>query len=419
MTHIMEKYEDKIRALAELELVGSRFRAFILRWEQNSAPAPPTKPAEIIVETTPDARRWGQGTNLEAEEESYFNGSDDEEDTAASSQPTVLGATMMSSQATMWAFAHQQATRAINQRRIPRGAARGATSPQRTTRSSTAAQAAAAAAAAAPQPSLLSHLTARPETPTPSPPGRAGSPIMVPRAYPMRSLLDYGEDENDDEFIGPMPAIEELDEAPTAGPSTSVTPVVVKSGAGVGRSLHRTESVSDLAGLNRATTPVASQQNGATVAAVDASSSSNIPPSNPRRSRGGSIFGAEAVPNLTVSASSAPSAPPLKRRREEEDEDELLSLMSRTTRRKSLEAKSSGRSPSPVAADAKGKGKETVSAQSQNEKVASGEKQGTAKRIRLSLKAALGLGKDNGGPTSRSPSPSLSATASVKDGDGG
>lgn len=420
MTHIMEKYHDKIRALAEMELVGSRFRAFILRWEQNSAPAPAVRPAETIVEAPLDARRWGQGTNLEAEEESYFNGSDDEEDTAASSQPTASSVTSMtSSQSAMWVLAQQQTTRPVNQRKSPRGAARGAMSPQRTTRSSTAAAqaAAAAAAAAVPRSSPLSPI-ARPQTPTPSSHVRVGSPIALPQAYPMRSLLDYGEDDNDDEFIGPMPAIEEIDETLAPGPSTSAvaTPVIVKSGATAGRTLHRTESVSDLAGLNRAAA-VTLQQNGTSV-----DSSSDIPPSNLRRPRGGSIFGPEAAPNLAVSTSSASSAPPLKRRREEDDEDDLISLMSRATRatrRKSLEAKTSSRSPSP-SADAKGKGKEIISVESQNEKAGTGvgEKQGAAKRIRLSLKAALGLGKDSG-PTSRSPSPSLSATAGVKDGDGG
>jgi hypothetical protein len=85
---------------------SSRFRAFILRWEQNSAPPPAIKPAETALWTTPDARRWGQCTNLEAEEESYFNGSDDEEDIATSLQPTVSGTvTITSSQSAMWALA--------------------------------------------------------------------------------------------------------------------------------------------------------------------------------------------------------------------------------------------------------------------------------------------------------------------------
>ena len=423
----MEKYEDKLRALAETELVGARFRAFILRWEQNSAPSPAVKPAEMNVETTIEARKWGQGTNLEAEEESYFNGSDDEEDTMASSQPTVLGGvTTTTSQSAMWALAQQQTARTVNQRRSR--LTRGVASPQRTTRSSTAAAqaaAAAAAAAAATQSGPRSPVASRPETPTPASPGRIGSPIAVPQAYPMRSLLDYGEDDNDDEFIGPMPAIEEADETSIAGPSmpgATATPVVTKSGGTIGRGLHRTESVSDLAGLNRAAA-LASQQNGSITAAVDAAWSSDTPPTNFRRARGGSIFGSDATPSLAVSVSPTPSAPPLKRRREEDDEDEFLSLLSRTTRRKSLEAKSTGRSPSPSpspAADSKGKAKESASSQAQDENAGVGEKQGAAKRIRLSLKAALGLGKDKESvPTSRSPSPSLAATASVKDGDGG
>lgn len=224
MTHIMEKYEDKVRALAEMELVAPRFRAFILRWEMNSQPAPvqskPDANGIDALNATPESRKWGQGTNLEAEEESYFNGSDDEDEVPSATQSTV-GA---SGSGSMWSIAPQQQQQPqqqqpqaqtqtpprVGQRKSMRGTGRGgsgAASPQRTTRSS----AAAAAAAAQNSPSSPGAAAGRPATPTPphspTPSGSGSGVIAVPQAYPMRGLLDYADDENDEELIGPMPAI--------------------------------------------------------------------------------------------------------------------------------------------------------------------------------------------------------------------
>ena len=39
ISHILEKYEDRIRALASLPIVGPRFSGFVLRWEQNNGSA--------------------------------------------------------------------------------------------------------------------------------------------------------------------------------------------------------------------------------------------------------------------------------------------------------------------------------------------------------------------------------------------
>lgn len=88
----MRDHEAKVRALAETPLAGPVFRGLIQRWEMNNEPPPPDAPkvekcmpcllprAPMLTDTrsVSDARTWGHGRAMEAEEEDYFAREDDD-----------------------------------------------------------------------------------------------------------------------------------------------------------------------------------------------------------------------------------------------------------------------------------------------------------------------------------------------------
>ncbi|KAH6914786.1 nuclear protein [Coprinopsis sp. MPI-PUGE-AT-0042] len=76
--HVMLSHEEEIRKLAKTPLGSQRFELFIKRYEINCEPGPS---ATAAPPPTEDPKRPGTSLgNIDAEEESYFNGDDEEED---------------------------------------------------------------------------------------------------------------------------------------------------------------------------------------------------------------------------------------------------------------------------------------------------------------------------------------------------
>lgn len=79
ITHIMLTHEEEVRMLAKTPLGSQRFELFIKRWEINKEGPPATAAPPPAVE---NPKRPGTSLgNIDAEEESYFNGDDDEDET--------------------------------------------------------------------------------------------------------------------------------------------------------------------------------------------------------------------------------------------------------------------------------------------------------------------------------------------------
>ncbi|KAG9317314.1 component of IIS longevity pathway SMK-1-domain-containing protein [Chiua virens] len=141
VTHCMTVHGDVVRKLSETRLGGPRFSAFVRRWEINIEP-PPKEEVKDDRNST-DSRRADR--SIDAEEEEYFNGDDDEGDAA----PPFISSTAVASRA----------------------------------------------------PSPLEVIKRRPRiavapSKLPRPQG-----LVLPRTPPLPSLLDYGDE--DEEEIGP------------------------------------------------------------------------------------------------------------------------------------------------------------------------------------------------------------------------
>ncbi|KAK7696144.1 hypothetical protein QCA50_000795 [Cerrena zonata] len=81
INHCMTKHEDIVKSLADSQLGGPRFKAFVRRWEINIEPPP--KEEEKVEQVRANGigiRKWGQGRLMEAEEEDYFNTDDDDDE---------------------------------------------------------------------------------------------------------------------------------------------------------------------------------------------------------------------------------------------------------------------------------------------------------------------------------------------------
>lgn len=83
----MTKHEVEIQTLTKSPLGGQRFELLIRRWEMNNEPLPEESKPEKPVET----RGWPEGRVLDAEEEDYFNADDDEEFVLVNQWPRGTG----------------------------------------------------------------------------------------------------------------------------------------------------------------------------------------------------------------------------------------------------------------------------------------------------------------------------------------
>ncbi|KAF9513249.1 hypothetical protein BS47DRAFT_980933 [Hydnum rufescens UP504] len=454
MTHIMEVHGTRVRALAEREVVGPRFKAFINRWEQITAP-PPKSDANASTETKDISalRRWGQGTSMEAEEESYFN-TDEEEEVVSASSSSPPPSTPISPVA--WTRA-QHAAQNLKRKRGNAGSARGGMPSAAGARDNpvTRPRLLASTPRNAKHGSVSHELKITANTHpalSTSKTGVSTSPIVMPQPYPVRlSLVDY--DDNDDDLGGLGPSQPEEDSTsitpPASPPSIASQEVSLKftptrggpagqRAASPDRRLTRTESMHAESRLLSGGASSSSSSPGRTVSPT------------PKRPRAGSfsVFDSNEriLPTPSVAASPpverTPSVPPLKRRRGDDDDDDemMLSLLSGAKgnngvkRRSTAEAVSS---PSSVAT--KGKGKEPVEMDEkirtdplplETDTTSTPDKPTGGKKIKLSLKSGLALGgggKSSGNGSNPSPSPSLTSpvpqpqlsSTTVKDGDGG
>ncbi|KAH7916787.1 component of IIS longevity pathway SMK-1-domain-containing protein [Hygrophoropsis aurantiaca] len=256
----MTKYEESIRKLAETPLGGPRFASLITRWEMNLEP-PPKEESQPDIDAR-DPRRLGR--NIDIEEEDYFNGDDDEAET----MPYITAPHLRG-----------RPSSPGDLKRKRRGA-------------------------------LVASKGFRPTT------------VVLPKVHPLPSLVDYGEDE--EEEIGPPP--------PESPPHT--TPQAV----------------------TQDTSPNASVSPSAGIPLSPRLSHRQIPPRPPLPSRRPSteddednllesLLRKSGPQTSSIPLSKTLSKPPMapirlaeKRRREEDDDDELLARVASKAKRSDLGA---------------------------------------------------------------------------------